>query len=73
MNVDDLIAEAKRHKTAPAEDFSHADLSEFLRFALEHLLEDLDYEANQESGGAIAARVMAGLIIAADELTARAN
>jgi hypothetical protein len=46
-------------------------LSEFLRFALGQLLEDLDYEADPSSGGAIAARVVATIITGADELAAR--
>jgi hypothetical protein len=49
---------------------SLADVSEILRFALEHLLEDLDYEACRTSGSAVAALVMVAIIIAADEMTA---
>jgi hypothetical protein len=53
-------------------DLSSSNLSEFLRFALGQLLEDLDYEADKASGGAVAARVLATLIIGADETTAKA-
>lgn len=74
MTVDDLIAEAKRNRTGPMSDdaMSPSSLSEFLRFALGHLLEDLDYEADPSSGGAIAARVVATIITGADELAAKA-
>jgi hypothetical protein len=35
------------------------------------LLQDLDYETDQTTGAAVAARVMAGIIVAADAVTAR--
>ena len=74
MTVDDLIAEARRNKTGPvdADALSPSNLSEFLRLALEHLLEDIDYEADRTSGGAIAARVIATLTSCADEIAERA-
>lgn len=74
MTVDDLIAEATRNRTgAPAEDaFAPDVLSECLRFALGHLLEDLNYEADPRSGGAIAARALATIISGADEIAAKA-
>ena len=34
-------------------------------------MEDLGYEADKASGGAVAARVLAGLTTAADEMAAR--
>ncbi len=72
MTVDDLIAEATRNRTGPAsaDAFSPSTLSECLRFALGHLLEDLDYEADPASGGAIAARALAAIISGADETKA---
>ena len=73
MTVDDLIAEARRNRCGPMEsgDISPSDLSEFLRFALGHLLEDLDYEADKTSGSAVAARVLAAILSGADEMAAR--
>lgn len=64
MTVDDLIAEATRNRTGPVsgDAFPPETLSECLRFALGHLLDDLDYEADPKSGGAIAARAVAGII-----------
>ena len=72
MTVDDLIAEAKRNRTGPTSDdaLSPSNLSKSLCFALGHLLEDLDYEADPSAGGAIAARLMAAIITNADELAA---
>lgn len=74
MTVDDLIAAAKRNRTGPLNSgaLSPSDLSEFLRFALGQLLEDLDYETDKTSGGAVAARVLAALITGADETAAKA-
>jgi hypothetical protein len=74
MTVDDLIADARRNRTEPlsADALSPLSLSEFLRFALGQLLEDIDYEADQASGGAVAARVMAIIITGADEMAAKA-
>ena len=74
MTVDDLVAEAKRNRTGPmpSGDLSPSDLSEFLRFALHHLLEDLDYEADKTSEGAVAARTLAAIITGAEEISARA-
>jgi hypothetical protein len=74
MTVDDLIAEAKRNRNGPMSDdaLSPSSLSEFLRFALGQLLEDIEYEANPESGGAIAARVIATIITGADEMATKA-
>jgi hypothetical protein len=74
MTVDDLIAEAKRNRTGPMTDdaMSPSSLSEFLRFALGHLLEDIDYDADKMAGAAIAARAMATIITGADELAAKA-
>ena len=40
--------------------------------ALGQLLEDLDYETDKTSGGAVAARVLAALITGADETAAKA-
>ena len=51
---------------------ARASVSELLRIALDCLLQDLDYEADQTSGGAVAARVIASVIVAADEIAARA-
>ena len=45
----------------------------FNQIALGYLLEDLDYEADKTSGGAVAARVLAALITGADEMTAKAS
>ena len=72
MTVDDLIAEARCNRigTMNADDFSPSNLSEFLRLTLGYLLEDLDYEADPASGGAIAARALATIITGADELAA---
>ena len=74
MTVDDLIAEATRNRTGPvsADAFSPETLSDCLRFVLGHLLDDLDYEADLKSGGAIAARALAGIISGADEAAAQA-
>lgn len=74
MTVDDLVAEASRNRSGPVSDdaFSPATLSECLRFALAHLLDDLDYEADPRSGSAIAARALAGIISGADEAAAKA-
>ena len=73
MTVDDLIAEAQRRRTGSLESdvLPPANLSEFLRFALGQLLEDINYEADKASGGAVAARVIATLITGADEMAAR--
>lgn len=75
MTVDDLIADAKRNRTGPlsADALAPSSLSEFLRFALGHLLDDIDYDANKSSGGAIAARVIATIITGADEVTANSR
>lgn len=72
--VDDLISEATRNRTGPvsADAFSPSTLSECLRFALGHLLDDLDYEADPKSGGAIAARTLASIISCADEAATKA-
>ncbi|MCW5692932.1 MAG: hypothetical protein KIT48_11265 [Pseudolabrys sp.] len=74
MTVDELIAEATRNRSGPVsgDAFSPPTLSECLRFALSHLLEDLDYEADPASGGAIAARALATIISGADEAAAKA-
>ncbi len=70
MTVDNLIAEAKRNPTGPAEadDLSPSILSELLRAALELVLEEIDYKANPASHGAAAARMLAAMIKMADEL-----
>ena len=75
MTVDGLIAEAKRNRSAPAspDAIEPASVSELLRIALDCLLQDLDYEADQTSGGAVAARVIASVIVAADAVAARAR
>jgi hypothetical protein len=74
MTVDDLIAEAQRNRSGPMTDdaMSPSSLSEFLRFALGHLLKDINYEADPSSGGAIAARVIATIITGADEMAGKA-
>jgi hypothetical protein len=74
MTVDDLIAEARDNRSGPLNSgaLSPSDLSDFLRLALGYLLEDLDYEADKSSGGAVAARVLAALITGADETAAKA-
>jgi hypothetical protein len=74
MTADDLIAEAKHQRSGPMSDdaMSSSNLSEFLRFALGHLLEEIDYEADKAAHGAIAARVIATIITGADELAAKA-
>jgi hypothetical protein len=74
MTVDNLIAEARRNSTSPAgaDLLSPSNVSDFLRFALGQLLEDIDYEADKKSGGAIAARVLACIIDGADQIAARA-
>ena len=74
MTVDDLVANAtiNRSGLASADAFSPLSLSEFLRFALGHLLDDLDYEADKESGSAIAARTLAMMISHADEMAGKA-
>ena len=74
MTVDDLIADAKRNRAGPlrADALSPSSLSKFLRFALGQLLEDVDYEADQASGGAVAARVMAAIITGTDEMAVKA-
>jgi hypothetical protein len=75
MTVDKLIADAKRNRTGPitpSSAISPSDLSEFLRFALGNLLEDIDYEGDPASGAALTARVLAIIISNADEATAKA-
>lgn len=74
MTVDELVTEARRNRTGPpsADALSLISISEFLRFALGHLLEDIDYEANQASGAAVAARVLATIISSADEAASKA-
>jgi hypothetical protein len=74
ITCDDLVAEARCNRSGPvdADALSPSNLREFLRFALGHLLEDLDYQADRESGGAIAARTLATLIMVADEMAAKA-
>jgi hypothetical protein len=74
MTVDRLIAQAKRNKSllASPDAIEPATVSKLLRIALDCLLQDLDYEADQTAGGAVAARVMAGIIVAADEITTKA-
>ena len=73
MTVDGLIAQAKRNKSALAspDAIEPASVSKLLRIALDCLLQDLDYETDQTTGAAVAARVMAGIIVAADAVTAR--
>jgi hypothetical protein len=74
MTADRLIAEATRNRTGPVGDdaFAPATLSECLRFVLGHLLEDINYEADKTSDGAIAARALATIISCADEAVAKA-
>jgi hypothetical protein len=71
MTVDHLLAEAKRNSTGPAEagDLSASGLSEFLRVVLGLVLEEIDYDADRASDGAVAARLLASMIKTADELT----
>jgi hypothetical protein len=73
MTVDGLIDQAKRNKSALAspDAIEPASVSQLLRIALDCLLQDLDYETDQTTGAAVAARVMAGIIVAADAVTAR--
>ena len=73
MTVDGLIDRAKRNKSALAspDAIEPASVSKLLRIALDCLLQDLDYETDQTTGAAVAARVMAGIIVAADAVTAR--
>jgi hypothetical protein len=54
---------------ARAGDLSASVLSEFLRVVLGLVLEEIDYEADRASHGAVAARMLAAMIKSADELT----
>ena len=73
MTIDDLLASARRNTTGPMspDALSSSNLSEFLRFALGQLLEDIDYEADKASGAAVAARTLAIIINSADALVAQ--
>ena len=75
MTVDGLIAQAKRNRSllASPDAIEPASVRELLRIALDCLLQEIDYETNQTTGTAVAARVMAGIIVAADEAAARAR
>jgi hypothetical protein len=69
ISLDDLLAAAKANSgTIDPDALSYSNLSEFLRFALDHLLEDFDYEADKSAGAAVAARTLALLINGADYL-----
>jgi len=72
MTVDDLVADARRNRTGPAnvDALLPSSLSESLRFALGCLLKDIDYEGNRASSGAIAARLLAAIIGTADDAAA---
>ena len=61
MTAEELIANARENRTGPTDPtkIDPSTLSEFLGFALEHLLEDIDYERDTKSSAAIAARVLA--------------
>jgi hypothetical protein len=74
MTIDDLLAAARRNTTGPMDPdgLSPSNLSEFLRFALALLLEDIDYEADKASGAAVAARTLAVIINGADEMASKA-
>jgi hypothetical protein len=73
MTVDDLIELAGRNRRPPAdaEALSPRSLSAVLRVTLDFLLQDLDYEADKTSGGAVAARFLAQVICCADEAAER--
>jgi hypothetical protein len=69
ITLDDLLSSAKANSgTIDPDALSYANLSQFLRFALDHLLEDIDYEADKSAGAAVAARTLALLINGADYL-----
>jgi hypothetical protein len=76
MTVDDLIAKATLNRTGPvnaADVLLPSGLSDALRFALGHLLDDVDYESDLKSGGAIAARMLATIISGMDELVRQSS
>jgi len=70
MTPDALIADARLNKTEPADanSVSPHTVSGALRWALELLLEDFDYEADMNSNSAVAVRLLATIIVSCDEM-----
>lgn len=70
MTADELIVAVASNTTGPArpEMLDPTMLAQTLRFALELFLDEINYEADLRSSGALGARLLAGLAYRAEEL-----